>query len=252
MSVALLITTYNRPDALDVLLDSVAKQSQMPDEVIICDDGSRHDTSAIIASWACRLPIFHAWTRDLNFRAAFSRNLGILKSRSEVLVFVDGDCLLPPSFIENYLKLARPGYLISGGRHLLTRRKTESILSHELPFSSAFHHWKFLTLPFGSFRDRGSKDWQAVRTCNLGVYRDDALKIAGFDEGYIGWGREDSDFVVRLIHAGIEIRSGRLATCVAHLYHRESSRAQLSVNDQRLQTVLNNPNSVMPSSSILK
>jgi len=83
------------------------------------------------------------------------------------------------------------------------------------------------------------------------VYREDALRIAGFDETYTGWGLEDSDFVVRLINSGIKARSGRLAACVAHLYHPESPRDRLSVNDQKFRETLNNSNHVMASSSIL-
>ena len=251
VQVALLITTYNRPDALNCVLASVAKQSRLPDEVTICDDGSDPRTSGIIASWSRRLPICHVWTPDKNFRAALTRNLGILKSKAEVLIFVDGDCLLPPSFVENHLKLAQPGYLVSGGRHLLSHEQTKSVLSGSLALDTAFDNWKFRKWSLGPLRDLASVKWETVRTCNLTVYQEDALRIAGLDESYVGWGREDSDFVVRLIHSGVKIRSGRLAACVAHLYHCESARDQLSVNDQKFRETLNNPEHVMSISSIL-
>ena len=251
VQVALLITTYNRPDALNCLLASVAKQSRLPDEVTICDDGSDPSTAGIIASWSRQLPIRHAWCPDTNFRAALTRNLGILKSRAEVLVFVDGDCLLPPSFVENHLKLAQPGYLISGGRHLLSEEQTKSVLSGSLALSAVFDNWKFSSWPRCPLRDFSPKNWERVRTCNVSLHREDTLRIAGLDESYVGWGREDSDFVVRLMHSGVKIRSGRLAACVAHLYHPESTRDRLSLNDQRFREVLKNPNHVMATSSIL-
>jgi glycosyltransferase involved in cell wall biosynthesis len=248
---ALLITTYNRPDALNLVLESVAKQSRLPDEVIICDDGSCSRTSEIVASWSDRLRIRHAWCPDMNFRAALTRNLGILKSAADLLVFVDGDCLLPPSFIEQHLKLAEPGYLVSGGRDLLSDEQTRSVLSRSLAPSAVFDNWKFSNWPLGPLRDLSPQNWESVRTCNLSLHREDALRIAGFDECYVGWGREDSDFVVRLIHSDVKIRSGRLAACVAHLHHPESPRDRLSVNDQRFRETLNNPNHVMATSSIL-
>ena len=251
MQVALIITTYNRPDALNLVLESVVQQSRLPDEVIVCDDGSDSNTSAIIASWSRQLPIRHAWCPDMNFRAALTRNLGILKSRAEVLVFVDGDCLLPPSFIKQHLKLLQPGYLISGGRHLLSLETTEAILNERSTTSAIFDGWKFLDWPLGPFRDLVSAKWENARTCNLAVYREDALRIAGFDETYQGWGREDSDFVVRLLHSGVKLRSGRLAACVAHLYHTESPRDRLSVNDQKFRKTLDNAKHVMATSSIL-
>ena len=251
LQVALIITTYNRPDALNRVLESVAQQSRLADEVIICDDGSDSNTSAIIVSLSSELPIRHVWCPDMNFRAALTRNLGILKSRAHILIFVDGDCLLPPSFIESHLKLAQPGYVVSGGRHLLSDEQTKSVLRRSPVQFEVFNHWKFSSWPLGPLRDFSPKNWKSVRTCNLSVHREDALRIAGFDESYIGWGREDSDFVVRLIHSDAKIRSGRLAACVAHLYHLESPRDRLSVNDQRFSKALNNPNHVMAISSIL-
>lgn len=233
------------------MLESVAQQYRLADEVVICNDGSDSSTSAIIASWSSRLPIRHAWCPDVNFRAALTRNLGILKSTAEILVFVDGDCLLPPSFVQNHLKLAQPGYVVSGGRHLLSEEQTKSVLHGSLAPSEVFDHWKFSSWPLGLLRDLVSANWETVRTCNLSVSREDALRIAGFDESYTGWGREDSDFVVRMLRSGVKIRSGRLATCVVHLYHPESPRDHLSVNDQRFSEALHNPTHVMATSSIL-
>jgi glycosyltransferase involved in cell wall biosynthesis len=251
VQVALLITTYNRPDALNLVLESVARQSRLPDEVIICDDGSDQNTSAVMGRWFSRLPIHHCWCPDNNFRAALTRNLGILKSRADLFVFVDGDCLLPPSFIENHLKMAKSGYLIAGGRHLLSPKTTRLILRGDLLLSSMFKGWKFLNFPLGPLRDISPGKWEAVRTCNLSVCREDAIRIGGFDESYVGWGREDSDFVVRLLRLGVKIRLGRLAACVAHLHHPENSRAQLSVNDQRFREALTDPHHVRAKSSIL-
>lgn len=251
LQVALIITTYNRPDALRLVLESVAKQSRKPDQVIICDDGSDYSTRTIIRSWATRLSLYHVWCPDVNFRAALSRNLGILKTTADLLVFVDGDCLLPPPFIKNHLNLARGGCIVSGGRHLLSEDKTIAILNEDIGLSSAFDSWKFSSIPAGLFRDFSPENWELVRSCNLSVYREDVIRIGGFDESYVGWGREDSDFVVRLIHSGIKIRSGRLATCVSHLYHAESPRDKLSANEQRFRRTLNNPNHVMATSSII-
>lgn len=251
MQVALLVTTYNRPDALDCVLASVTRQSKLPDEVIICDDGSDANTSGVIDSWGRVLPIRHAWSPDVNFRAALTRNLGILKSQAEVLVFVDGDCLLPPCFIERHLRLVQPGYLISGGRHLLSDEQTKAILNSALVPSAVFDNWKFSNWPLGPLRDLSPENWARVRTCNLSLHREDALRVAGFDENYVGWGLEDSDFVVRILHSGVKIRSGRLAACVAHLYHRENPRDQLSLNEEKFRETLNNSERVMAISSIL-
>lgn len=251
MNVSLLITTFNRPDALDLVLKTVASQSQVPSEVVVCDDGSSLETSMLVRRWEGRLPIRHTWQPDGAFRAARSRNLGISKSTAEYVVLIDGDCLLPPKFLENQMKLAKLGYLVAGGRHLLSESETDALLGEALLIESAFAHWKFRALSLGLLRDLRPSAWETVRTCNLGLYRDDIEAVGGFDESYVGWGREDSDFVARLMHRGVKIRSGRFAACVAHLHHLERSRDQLSENDARFHACLSDPTHIHSKSSIL-
>jgi glycosyltransferase involved in cell wall biosynthesis len=251
VTVSLLITTFSRPEALNLVLESVMRQSRAPDEVVVCDDGSSVETTMLVRLWERKLPIRYAWQPDRGFRAARSRNLGVFNSSTNYLVWLDGDCLLPPRFLENHLQLARPGYLVAGGRHLLSNTETQKLLAGVLRVENAFSHWKFRSVSMGVLRDLRPEIWEAVRTCNVGLYRHDLEAIGGFDEAYIGWGREDSDFVVRLIHQGMKVRSGRLAACVAHLHHSERSRDQLSENDARFISCLNNPAHVHPKSSIL-
>ena len=251
MKVSLLITTFNRSDALDLVLQTVAGQTRIPDEVVVCDDGSSVETTILVRQWERKLPIRYAWQPDRGFRAARSRNLGILNSSANYLVWIDGDCLLPPRFLENHLQLARSGYLVAGGRHLLSNNETQKLQEGVLSVEIAFSHWKFRTLCMGVLRDLHSGIWETVRTCNLGLHRNDLEAIGGFDEAYLGWGREDSDFVVRLIHQGMKVRSGRLAACVAHLQHSERLRDQLSENDARFISCLNDPAHVHRKSSIL-
>lgn len=251
MNVGLLITTFNRPDTLDLLFKTVANQSRVPDHIVVCDDGSYSATADVVTKWARRLPISHAWQSDCGFRAARARNLGISKTEAEYIIWVDGDCLLPSSFIENHLRLAQRGFLVAGGRHLLSEAEAKSLLDETVSIRRAFLHWKFGSVSLGVLRDLHFGAWETVRTCNLGVYRDDLAEIGGFDESYEGWGREDSDLVVRLIHRGIKVRSGRFAACVAHLHHRERTRYQLSENDTRFRTCLSDPNHIQSQSSVL-
>lgn len=251
MKVALLITTFDRPEALNLVLNTVAAQSRLPDEVVLCDDGSGVETRLLARQWEERLPLRHTWQPDRNFRAARSRNLGVREVGADYLLWIDGDCLLPPQFVENHLQLAKPRHLVAGGRHLLSRTQTDKLLAGASPVESAFSHWKFSSLAFGILRDSHSDAWKKVRTCNLGMYRDDLEAIGGFDESYVGWGREDSDFVVRLVHQGVKIRSGRLGACVAHLHHPERARDHLSENDARFDNCLNVSSHVYPNSSTL-
>ncbi len=251
MNVSLIITTFNHPNALDLVFETVTRQVRVPDQVVVCDDGSGPETRMLIERWAERLPILHTWQPNRDFRAARSRNLGACRTDSEYAILIDGDCLLPPSFVENHLKLASHGYLVAGGRQLLCDLDTRALLSGVASIDSAFKHWKFRSGPLGMLRDSRSDDWKTVRTCNFGLYRDALDAVGGFDESYLGWGREDSDFVVRLMRIGLKIRSGRLAACVAHLHHAERARNQFSTNDSRFHVCLNNPSQIFSKSSIL-
>lgn len=251
MKVALLITSYNRPDALDLVLRSIANQSRIPDQIIICDDGSSVPTGNLVRSWASRLPLRYAWQPDRKFRAARVRNLGILAADADYLIWIDGDCILPSNFVRRHENLAKHGYLVAGGRHLLTQERTAFALAQNNAVNTMFRHWKFQYLPLGWIRDIQSSAWETVRTCNLSLYLDDFLKVAGFDESFEGWGREDSDFIIRLVRKKIRIRSGRLAACVAHLWHQETSRSALSVNDKLMQKTLQDENHSIAYSSML-
>ena len=251
METSLIITTYNRPEALEWVLASVERQRVRPTQVIVADDGSRIGKCDVVRQWSDRLPIVHVWQPDNRFRAARIRNLAISKVLSEHIVFIDGDCLLPPDFLAEHQYLIKSGVLVSGGRYLMSENDTKrllesSILSANLDFSD----FKFRKLPLGPLRDLGKKYWKQVRTCNLGILRRDILAIGGFDEAFVGWGREDSDFAIRSIRSSIAIRSARFSACVKHLYHPESPRSDLAVNEALLEEAFNS-NSLTPRKSSL-
>lgn len=68
----------------------------------------------------------------------------------------------------------------------------------------------------------------------MAFWREDCLRINGFNEAIIGWGREDSEFAVRLLNSGIYRHNIKFAAVAYHLYHTENSRATLPENDRIL------------------
>jgi len=80
--------------------------------------------------------------------------------------------------------------------------------------------------------------WRDARSCNLAVWRADLDRVDGFDAAYSGWGREDSDLLVRLMHVGVRRKDGIFATAVLHLWHPAADRSGLSQNEQRLDAVI--------------
>lgn len=248
---ALIITSYNWPGALSLVLESVLKQTVAPDFVLVADDGSKSSVWSVVRDWTTRLQyLTQVWQPDTAFRAARVRNLAALKTDADHLVFVDGDCLLPPTFIEKHRELIRPNTLLAGARYLADARQTKVLLSGQVDIDTdLFNSVKFKSVSLGPLRYLGPRNWGAVRTCNFAVMRPDFLKVNGFDESYIGWGREDTDLVVRLINSGLTVKSGRFGACVYHLNHPVIDRSALPANDERLLQAITNPAKLWPRKS---
>lgn len=250
-TVSLIISTYNRPDALQKVLDSVAQQQLMPLEVLIADDGSTAATRQMIESIKLPVPLHHVWQEDTGYRLATIRNRSAAQARGDYLIFIDGDCILRPDFIKNHMKLAEPGWLVAGHRLLLSETFTAQVLQAKQTLASFPQLVQayvsgglnrlapLLNLPDSHWRRRKPKHWPMARGCNIAVWRDDFRQVNGFDERFNGWGYEDSDLAVRLIRAGIGCKSGRYATGVFHLWHKENDRSRERDNHTLLQATLN-------------
>ena len=154
MTCSLVITTYNWPEALKLVLKSILIQSELPEEVIIADDGSKDDTKKLIESFQSffPVPLIHSWQEDDGFRAAASRNKAISKVNSEYIVLIDGDMILHKDFIKDHKKNALSGYFIQGGRVLLSKNNTSSLsfFSAKLENRKNTIHCSLLSLIFST------------------------------------------------------------------------------------------------------
>ena len=244
--ISVIITTYNRTDALNAVLRALAAQTDRGFEVVVADDGSDQQTAQLVEAWSASFArLGHVWHEHRNFRAAEIRNRAILQSCGELCVFLDGDCIPRPNFIQVHRRLAEPGWFVAGNRVLLSRQLTERILADHLePERWALRQWvearlrgdinrlqPLLSLPLGPLRRLGGAAWRSIRSANLAIGRADLLRVDGFDAAFSGWGREDSDLVLRLMHSGTRRKDGRFATAVLHLWHAENDRSRLPVND---------------------
>jgi glycosyltransferase involved in cell wall biosynthesis len=251
--ISVILTTYQREDALDAVLRALAHQTDRAFEVIVADDGSGPPTRAVIERRAAQadIPIRHVWQEDRGFRAAEIRNRAIRASNGIYCIILDGDCIPRPDFIAVHRRLAEPGWFVTGNRVLMSRELTERILAqaceaeyHSLPQWIALrlrHHINrlapLLSLPLGPLRRLRSRAWRGARSCNLAVWRRDLDQVDGFDATYNGWGLEDSDLLIRLLRAGIRRKDGNFAVGVLHLWHPESDRSLLPDNQRRLDAI---------------
>ena len=244
-STAVIISTYNSPDYLKRVLDGFLQQQSPPDELIVADDGSTRETAEVVELFAKRapFPVLHVWHEDVGFRLAKIRNEAIKAARSEYLIFTDGDCLPHPFFVADHRRAARPGFFAAGKRMLVSETASvdffpyrglldlvKTCLSGGL---SGWHH--LLRLPGLTLKKQRLR---GIRGCNLAFYREDLLKVNGFNESFVGWGREDSELVVRLFRLGLLRRDLPFSAALYHLWHRVNSRASLPENDAILQAAL--------------
>ena len=246
--ISVIVTTYNREDALDAVLRSLAGQSDRDFEVIVADDGSGPATADLLKRWVGKVRLAHVWQEDRGFRLAEIRNRAILAARGSYCIFLDGDCLTRPDFVAVHRRLAEQGCFVTGNRILLSAELTARVLRDKLaPERWGFGRWlgqrlrgginrlaALVHLPLGPLRRLHSHQWRGARACNLAVWRADLDQVDGFDADYAGWGREDSDIIVRLLRAGVRRKDGVFATGVMHLWHAEAGRERLDENERRL------------------
>lgn len=239
-SIAVILTTYNAPDYLAKVLHGYICQSRLPDELIVADDGSDRRTADLVNSFSklASFPVSHVWQEDLGFRAAAIRNKAVIASSSDYLVFTDGDCVPHPCFVADHLRLATHGWFIQGKRMLLAED-----VSLEFTFPgfagllalavkgrlSGLHH--LLRVPGFAPEKTGLR---GIKTCNFALFRDDLLAVNGFNEDFVGWGREDAELAARLFKSGLRRKDPLFSAMVFHLWHPGNSRATLAENDRML------------------
>lgn len=250
MNISFVVLTYNRTDALLTVLRSLAEQCSNDHEVLIADDGSKsEEVEKLLAHCPpFRCAVRHIWHPDTGFTAARARNLAAAHAHGEYLIFLDGDCVPNKKMVAQHARLAEHGCFVNGSRVLLSEALSRRVLEGNIDIAhSSLAFWlkawrrgdsnKLLHLliwPWRLFRVKPGFIWRGIRSCNFGVWRQDFLKVNGFDETFQGWGHEDADLVLRLSHLGIQRKNGFMATEVFHLWHQENKRDRESSNKNRV------------------
>lgn len=246
--ISIVITTYNRSDALLAVLAGLARQTDRQFEVVVADDGSAeaHCQALHSSDLARALHVTHVWHPDVGFTASRVRNRGVASSQGDYIIFLDGDCVPEVDFVAQHRKLASKGCYVNGSRVLLSTALTQRVVAGTEVLSArsgifwlrqrvAGHASKLtglLRLPDWRGRVHQAFSWKGIRSCNMGLWRSDFERVDGFDESFVGWGHEDADFVLRLHNSGVARKNGFCATEVFHLWHKEAARSSESANAQ--------------------
>lgn len=242
-TISLVIATYNWPQALALVLASVRAQRVLPLEVVIADDGSRDDTRRLIEREAQQfpVPIVHVWHEDTGFRLAAIRNKAIAKARGEYVVQIDGDIVLHSEFIAGHLRFAQRGSYVQGSRALLSPDMTTRLFAATDVSLSWYspgitHRANAMYAPWLSRFVRGPAGaLHRTRGCHMAFWRDDLIRVNGYDEQIEGWGREDSELALRLINAGVVRRNLKFSSVAFHLWHRTANQDAVARNHERFE-----------------
>jgi len=238
--ISLIISTYEKPGALDQVLRGVQRQTEMPREILVADDGSGTATRELVAQWQQKLrtPLRHVWQEDNGFRKTIILNKSIAAATGIYLIFLDGDCVPHHRFVEDHAVLAEKNFWVQGRRCFVG----EQFASAFSPGVTPVFPWilagringlgKAIRLPV-PFVQRNTGQ-RGIIGCNMGFWREDLLAVNGFDEEYIGWGGEDSDIGTRLYHLGRPRKFVYGHAVVYHLDHPMLNRIQSEAGFRRL------------------
>lgn len=243
MTVSLIINTFDQPDYLARVLTAVTGQASPPAEVLLADDGSGDTTRELFTRWAAAQTFrtTHLWQPNEGFRRSRILNQAIAAARGEYVVFLDGDTVPHPKFLADHRAAARPHFFVQGHRALVEQRaatwfglgdfftdRRRAIFQNQISGLKNSFRWPVPVC-------RTVKNLRGIRGCNLAIWRNDLVRVNGYNEAFIGWGREDSELAVRLLRAGVQRLDLRGRAACFHLWHPPASRAGLGANDELLE-----------------
>jgi len=246
--VSLIITTYNWVEALKLTLLSVASQQVLPTEVIIADDGSRPETKQFIDKVRKNfpVPIVHVWQKDNGYQRTIILNEAVRNSSYQYIIQVDGDIVLHKNFIKDHLEVAEKDFFVKGSRCLLNKEITQrSILKNNITFGVFSHgvnnRFNAMRIPFiAPFLYYSTQNnISGVIGCNMAFWKEDFIKVNGYNDDIVGWGREDSEIAARFINNGLKKKRAKLLAICYHLHHNFLSRDKDEKNITMLNDTIN-------------
>lgn len=245
MQISLITTTYNRPEVLKIQLHDIFNQSVLPDEIIIADDGSIDITRKMISeeSKHTHIPIKHVWHEDTGWNVATIRNKAMSVAIGDYIILVDDHMGLHRNFIRDHSKFAVKNIFIQGSRVMLgasiTKKYIDGFRKINVFSRDIENRLKALYCPFiDTMFFSKTRSLKSTKTCNMSFWKEDALKVNGLNEDFIGWGREDTEFAARLINAGVLRKNIKFSATTYHLYHQRNNNVNKSININ--ENILNN------------
>ncbi|WP_439151977.1 glycosyltransferase family 2 protein [Winogradskyella sp.] len=232
---SVIISTYNKPNWLSLVLHSYNIQTESGFEIIIADDGSNEQTKAVIDAFTVEtnLVVKHVWQKDDGFQKTKILNKAIGASSTEYLIFTDGDCIARQDFVATHLKLNAPNHALSGGYFKLTKTISDQITKSIITTQECFNKkwlvaqgqpksFKLNKLTTSKIKAKVLNTLTPTKATfdgmNVSCYKADILKVNGFDER-MQYGGEDRELGERMVNNGITFLQVRYSTICVHLHH---------------------------------
>ena len=248
MKTSLIITTYNWPAALELILLSLLKQSRLPDEIIIADDGSTEATKQLIERYTNKFQcgLHHIWQADKGFQKTTILNKAAAKANGDYIIQIDGDILLHKHFIKDHIHTAKKGAFIHASRVFLNKRITNKA------FADLAYHFSIFTSGISNrlngirspllstIISSNNDNLKGTRGCNFSFWKQDFIEANGYNEDMTGWGKEDTELSIRLMNNGLQKHKLKGKAVCYHLHHNISSRKGLTINTTILEAALKN------------
>lgn len=252
MKLSVIITVYNRFEYLRNLLLALENQTEKPFEVIVADDGSRESLQDSIADLLPLLsyPLKHVYQEDLGFRAARSRNNGARVASGDTLLFLDQDILPEKEFLAacrfqlkpgTFLKFHplwfdkdRSGAIIRELKKAFPEYAFKDVVDSRVKLKERLRYRKVILrdkLYLILYKSRLRRVGPMALSLAIGIAKSDYVAVNGFDEKYIGWGREDDDVSLRFYAYGLTAVPCQLRTPLGHMWHGKEQTKTLSLND---------------------
>ncbi len=249
IKVSLIISTYNKPTYLELCLKSALRQTVMPTEIVIADDGSTADTAEVIRKYQSmkQVPIVHVWQEDDGFNLSKIRNKAFAQCQGDYLIQSDGDIIFDKHFVEDHINLAERGFFVCGSRVYLTMDGTQQMLrtgsiKPKYKYMESSHILNSIRIkilqPY--FALRYGKKIDKLRGCNMAFWKDDIIKVNGYNENLTCWGHEDGELAYRLHFAGVKKKFLKNGGVCYHLWHKENSRENEQLHFDTIANVVEN------------
>ncbi|MBU2928975.1 glycosyltransferase family 2 protein [Winogradskyella psychrotolerans] len=235
LQATIIISTFNKPEWLKLVLFSFDIQTTKKFEIIVADDGSDEKTKAVIDQFSehSDLKVIHVWQEDDGFQKTKILNKAMLASNTDYLIFTDGDCIARKDFVQTHLDLRKLKYALSGGYFKLTDDVSKKINTQVISDQKCYEKdWLIAEGQPATFKMNKltkskikSKFLNVITPTkatfdgmNVSCWKSDILAVNGFDER-MKYGGEDREVGERMMNNGIRFLQIRYSAICVHLHH---------------------------------